>query len=200
MTDAISAPDSTGFGGLVQGQVAASGAASVRLSHVTKQFGSDTAVADLDLDVPAGEFLVILGPSGCGKTTVLRLVAGLESPTGGWISLGDQVVNDVDAKNRNVAMVFQSYALYPHLSVRRNIEFPLRARHVPPTERNRLVNSVSASLQIGALLDRKPERSPGANVSEWRWPAPSCAGRPSSSWTNHSPTSMHSSELKCGPN
>jgi multiple sugar transport system ATP-binding protein len=156
VTDAIAAPDSTGFGELDQGRLAAPGAASVSLSHVTKEFGSDTAVADLNLDVPAGEFLVILGPSGCGKTTVLRLVAGLESPTAGWISLGDRVVNDVDAKDRNVAMVFQSYALYPHLSVRRNIEFPLRARHVPPTERDRLVNNVSASLQISALLDRKP--------------------------------------------
>ena len=156
MTDAIGAPDSTDIDGLDRGRLTTPEAASIRLDQVSKQFGSVTAVTDLNLEIPAGEFLVMLGPSGCGKTTVLRLVAGLEDPTAGTISLGDRVVNDVDAKDRDVAMVFQSYALYPHLSVRRNIEFPLRARHVPSTERDRLVNSVSTSLQIGALLDRKP--------------------------------------------
>ena len=99
---------------------------------------------------------MILGPSGCGKSTILRLVAGLETPTEGTIRIGDRVVNNVVTKDRDVAMVFQSYALYPHLSVRRNIEFPLRAHHVRRDEITRLVRAMAESLQLDQLLDRKP--------------------------------------------
>src|SRR5690349_9832887 len=102
-------------------------AGSVVLTDVTKRFGAVTAVDHVDLAVEPGEFLVLLGPSGCGKSTILRMVAGLEEVTDGKIEIGDRVVNDVEAKDRDVAMVFQSYALYPHLTVRRNIEFPLVA-------------------------------------------------------------------------
>ena len=107
----------------------------VALDQVSKRFDDVAAVDDLTLDVADEEFLVLLGPSGCGKSTALRMIAGLEDPTSGTITIGDRVVNDVEAKDRDVAMVFQSYALYPHMTVRRNIEFPLRSRKVPAAER-----------------------------------------------------------------
>ena len=100
----------------------------VVFDHVTKQFGSVLAVDDFSLEVLDDEFMVLLGPSGCGKTTALRMVAGLETITSGSIRIGDREVNDVEAKDRNVSMVFQSYALYPHMTVAKNIESPLMAR------------------------------------------------------------------------
>jgi ABC-type sugar transport system ATPase subunit len=136
-------------------------ASSVALEGITKSYGPVTAIRDLTLEARAGEFLVLLGPSGCGKTTALRLVAGLEDPTSGTVRIGGRVVNDVDAKDRDVAMVFQSYALYPHLSVGRNIEFPLRARQVPASQRRQLVATVAESLRLEQLLDRKPAQLSG---------------------------------------
>jgi multiple sugar transport system ATP-binding protein len=133
----------------------------VTLDHVTKQFDSTVAVNDLSLAVADEEFLVLLGPSGCGKSTALRMIAGLEAPTGGTITIGDRVVNDVEAKDRDIAMVFQSYALYPHMTVRRNIEFPLRSRHVSPTDRAKLVADAAESLGLDGLLDRKPAQLSG---------------------------------------
>jgi multiple sugar transport system ATP-binding protein len=123
---------------------------------VSVHFGSVAALTDLDLDVADGELLVLLGPSGCGKSTALRSVAGLEEPDAGTISIGGRVVNGLDPKTRDVAMVFQSYALYPHKSVRDNIAFPLRTRGVPRAERDRLVDEAAASLGLDGLLDRKP--------------------------------------------
>jgi multiple sugar transport system ATP-binding protein len=132
---------------------------------VTKRFGDVAAVAELDLTVHDQEFLVLLGPSGCGKTTVLRLVAGLESVTEGTLSIGERVVNDVEAKERDVAMVFQSYALYPHFTVRDNIESPLVARRVrvdgerrrlSKAERHERIRTVTTMLGLGDLLNRKP--------------------------------------------
>jgi len=104
---------------------------------------------------------VLLGPSGCGKSTALRMIAGLERPTEGTITIGDRVVNDVEAKERDIAMVFQSYALYPHMTVRRNIEFPLRSRHVDAAERAALVGEAADSLGLTELLDRKPAQLSG---------------------------------------
>src|SRR3954465_2099563 len=121
--------------------------ASVVFEHVTKRFGDVVAVDDLDLAIGDREFLVLLGPSGCGKSTALRMVAGLEDPTEGAIRIGDQRVDGIDPKDRDIAMVFQSYALYPHQSVRQNIEFPLRSRKVPADERDRLGARVSAPLR-----------------------------------------------------
>jgi multiple sugar transport system ATP-binding protein len=133
----------------------------VVLDHVSKRFDDVAAVDDLSLEVADEEFLVLLGPSGCGKSTALRMIAGLEEPTAGSITIGDRVVDDVEAKDRDVAMVFQSYALYPHMTVRRNIEFPLRSRKVPAAERTRLVQEAAESLSLDALLERKPAQLSG---------------------------------------
>jgi len=133
----------------------------VVLDHVSKKFDDVAAVDDLSIEVADEEFLVLLGPSGCGKSTALRMIAGLEDPTAGTIVIGDRVVTDVEAKDRDVAMVFQSYALYPHMTVRKNIEFPLRSRKVPAAERDQLVADAAESLGLGALLDRKPAQLSG---------------------------------------
>jgi multiple sugar transport system ATP-binding protein len=133
----------------------------VELAGVTKRFGNAVAVDDLDLAVADGELLVLVGPSGCGKSTVLRLVAGLAKPDEGSVRIAGETVDDVDPRDRDVAMVFQSYALYPHLSVRRNIEFPLRARKIAAPERERLVADVARSLQLEPLLERRPGQLSG---------------------------------------
>jgi multiple sugar transport system ATP-binding protein len=135
--------------------------ARVQFEGVSKAFDGALAVDDLDLDVHDGELLVLLGPSGCGKTTALRMVAGLEDPTTGTVSIGDVVVNDVEPKDRDVAMVFQSYALYPHMTLRRNIEFPLRQQRVPAPERSRRVDEAAGTLGLDGLLDRKPGQLSG---------------------------------------
>jgi multiple sugar transport system ATP-binding protein len=135
--------------------------ARVSFDHVTKRFGSVVAVRDLTLEISDREFLVLLGPSGCGKSTALRMIAGLEEPTEGTITIGDQIVNDVEPKDRDVAMVFQTYALYPHMTVRRNIEFPLKSRGMPREERSRLSLETATTLGLAALLDRKPAQLSG---------------------------------------
>jgi multiple sugar transport system ATP-binding protein len=133
----------------------------VVLDHVTKSFDGVVAVDDLSLEVLDKEFLVLLGPSGCGKSTALRMIAGLEDPTYGSITIGERVVDDIEAKDRDVAMVFQSYALYPHMTVRKNIEFPLRTRKVDHAERERLVADAVGALGLEGLLDRKPAQLSG---------------------------------------
>ena len=141
--------------------VAQNGSGRVGLEGVTKRFGKVTAVSGIDLEVSDGEFLVLLGPSGCGKSTILRLIAGLEDPSEGTITIGNRIVNDLDPNDRDVAMVFQSYALYPHMTVAGNIEFPLRSRHVEPAERARVVVEVAESLGLDGLLTRKPAELSG---------------------------------------
>src|SRR3954452_3887198 len=128
----------------------------VAFDGVSKRFGDVTAVRELTLEVEDKEFLVLLGPSGCGKSTALRMIAGLEDPTEGKIWIGDDVVNDIEPKDRDVAMVFQSYALYPHMTVARNVEFPLKSRNVPKEERERLLHDATNALRLDALLQRKP--------------------------------------------
>jgi multiple sugar transport system ATP-binding protein len=135
--------------------------AQVRFEAVTKTFGSVTAIDELTMTAEDGEFLVLLGPSGCGKTTALRMIAGLEEVTDGNVVIGDQVVNDVPPKDRDIAMVFQSYALYPHLTVRRNIEFPLRQRGVSKEERTKRVGTAAETLGLTELLGRKPRQLSG---------------------------------------
>ncbi|RLG50674.1 MAG: sugar ABC transporter ATP-binding protein [Thermoproteota archaeon] len=135
--------------------------ARVVVRNLTKKFGNVTAVNRLTLDVRDGEFVVLLGPSGCGKTTTLRCIAGLEAPDEGEIYIGDKLVNELPPKDRNIAMVFQSYALYPHMKVYDNIAFPLKMRKYPKSEIDRRVREVARLLKIEELLDRKPKQLSG---------------------------------------
>ena len=135
--------------------------ADVNYEHVTKHFGDVVAVNDLNIEIADKEFLVLLGPSGCGKTTALRLLAGLEEITQGNIYIGGQLVNDVPPKDRDIAMVFQSYALYPHMSVYDNMAFGLKLRKTPKDEIDRRVKEAARILRIEELLDRKPKQLSG---------------------------------------
>ncbi len=130
--------------------------AQVRLKNITKQFDGVTAVEDINLDIADREFMILLGPSGCGKSTLLRIIAGLEDPTEGEVWIGDEMVNDVLPKKRDVAMVFQSYALYPHKTVRENIEFPLKVRKVAQAERSAAAFDAASSLGLAEYMGRKP--------------------------------------------
>src|SRR5512135_1713927 len=135
--------------------------ARITFDHVTKRFGDVVAVDDLTLEIADREFLVLLGPSGCGKSTALRMIAGLDDPSEGTVAIGGEVVNDAEPKDRDVAMVFQTYALYPHMTVRRNIEFPLKSRKVPADERAQLVTEATEALGLEELLERKPAQLSG---------------------------------------
>jgi multiple sugar transport system ATP-binding protein len=133
----------------------------VTLADIHKSFGSVQVVKGLDLTIADGEFLVLLGPSGCGKTTALRMVAGLESVTSGRILIGERDITSVLPKYRDIAMVFQSYALYPHMTVAENIAYPLKLRKVPPKERDTAVRSAAAKVHLEEFLDRYPRQLSG---------------------------------------
>jgi multiple sugar transport system ATP-binding protein len=133
----------------------------VRFNKVTKLFGGSTVVDQLDLVVEDGELVVLLGPSGCGKTTTLRMLAGLEDTTSGDIFIGEQRVNEIPTRHRDIAMVFQNYALYPHMTIAENIAYPLRVRKIAKDEINRRVRQVAEMLEIGALLERRPRELSG---------------------------------------
>jgi multiple sugar transport system ATP-binding protein len=135
--------------------------AEVTLHHIKKSFGPVTVIEDLSLEIADREFMVLVGPSGCGKSTALRMIAGLEEITGGTIEIGGRVVNDVAPKDRDIAMVFQSYALYPHMSVRENLEFGLKLRKTPKDEMNRRVDEAAQILGLSELMDRKPRQLSG---------------------------------------
>ncbi|MHA2939024.1 ABC transporter ATP-binding protein [Vibrio sp. RC27] len=130
--------------------------ASIQLKNIVKNYGDTKVVKEISLDIEDGEFVVLVGPSGCGKSTTLRMIAGLEQATSGDIVIGDRVVNDIEPQHRNIAMVFQNYALYPHKSVRENIVFALRRLKVDNVEIQRRLKEVSEMLQLEELLDRKP--------------------------------------------
>jgi len=134
---------------------------SVTYDHVYKRFGPVTAVNDVNIEVEDKEFLVLVGPSGCGKTTSLRLLAGLEEISEGTIRIGERVVNDVAPKDRDIAMVFQSYALYPHMTVYDNMAFGLKLRKTPKDEIKKRVEDAAEILGIGTLLDRRPRQLSG---------------------------------------
>ena len=135
--------------------------ASISLKGITKSWGPVIGVDAIDLEIRDKEFMVFLGPSGCGKTTTMRMIAGLEELTGGQILIDGEVVNDVDARDRDVAMVFQSYALYPNMSIYENIRFPLRMRGVPKDQHDRMVREAAEIVELGELLDRKPKALSG---------------------------------------
>ena len=134
---------------------------SLSIKGVYKSFGQVEVLRDISLDIQSGEFLVLVGPSGCGKSTLLNLIAGLETVTKGEIFIGDTMVNDVSPKDRDIAMVFQTYALYPNMTVRRNISFGLEMRKTPRAKIDEIVGKVAGILQIEKLLDRKPAQLSG---------------------------------------
>src|SRR3954471_14118067 len=138
--------------------------AAVRFHEVDKRFGPVTAVSGLSLDIADGEFMVLVGPSGSGKTTALRMLAGLESITAGEVSIGDRVVNRVAPRERDIAMVFQDYALYPQMTVFDNLAFGLRRRKVPAEEIKRRVDEAASVLDISPLLDRRPGQLSGGQA------------------------------------
>ena len=135
--------------------------ASVTLKNITKSWGDFTAVNNISLSIHDQEFLVLLGPSGCGKTTTMRMVAGLEEPSRGDIFIGSKRVNDELPKDRDVAMVFQNYGLYPHMSVYENIRYPLKVRKVPKSEHEHLVRKTAVKVELGNLLNRRPRELSG---------------------------------------
>jgi multiple sugar transport system ATP-binding protein len=135
--------------------------ATVTFDHVSKRYGDVVAVNDLNLDIQDGEFMVLVGPSGCGKTTSLRMIAGLEEISAGTLKIGDRVVNDVAPKDRDIAMVFQSYALYPHMTVYDNLAFGLKLRKVKKADIDRRVKEAAGILDLGKLLARKPKELSG---------------------------------------
>jgi multiple sugar transport system ATP-binding protein len=135
--------------------------ARVAISQLEKTFDNTDVVRGIDLDIPDGEFVVLVGPSGCGKSTLLRMIAGLESVTDGEIRIGDKVVNDVAAKDRDIAMVFQNYALYPHMTVADNMSFALKLKGVAKSEIDQAVKRASSILGLDALLERLPKQLSG---------------------------------------
>src|SRR5438874_12411136 len=135
--------------------------AEIEFVHVSKSYGDTPAVRDLNLKVGDGEFMVLVGPSGCGKTTALRMVAGLEEISEGEIRIGERTVNRLEPRDRDVAMVFQSYALYPHMDVERNMAFGLTSRRVPRAEARQRVQRIARVLGLYALLRRKPGQLSG---------------------------------------
>jgi predicted ABC-type transport system involved in lysophospholipase L1 biosynthesis ATPase subunit len=171
--------------------------AEIVLRNLTKRWGSFTGVERTNLTIADQEFLVLLGPSGCGKTTTMRMIAGLEEASEGDILIGGRRVNDLDPKDRDIAMVFQSYALYPNMNVYENIRFPLKVRRVPAARTSRTGHARGRD----GRTDRIPGAPPGRAV---RGPAPargpwrgrSCASRTCSSWTSPCPTWTQSSGFR----
>ncbi|WP_243371528.1 ABC transporter ATP-binding protein [Microvirga solisilvae] len=135
--------------------------ANVSIRDVRKSFGTVSIIKGVDVDIQDGEFVILVGPSGCGKSTLLRMIAGLEDISGGDIRIGSRVVNDVPPKDRDIAMVFQSYALYPHMTVAENMEFSLKLKGVPAAEQKKRVAEAASSLGLTPLLDRYPRQLSG---------------------------------------
>ena len=143
----------------------------LKLDNVNKQLGGARILRDVSLEIAAGEFVVFVGPSGCGKSTLLRLIAGLDSICSGDLLIDGRRVNDLEPRERGVGMVFQSYALYPHMNVRQNIGYGLKVRKTPKQEARRRVEEVAAMLGLESLLDRKPAQGQFDHRGRGRRPA-----------------------------
>ena len=172
--------------------------AEVSLKNVVKQFGDVKVIHGIDLQIEDGEFCVFVGPSGCGKSTLLRMVAGLEDTTSGKISIGARDVTNVDPAERGIAMVFQTYALYPHMTVAENMGFGLKMTGHAPAEVSAKVKEASRILKLDDYLSRKPKALSGGSVSAWRLAGPLCAGRRCFYLMSRCRTLMRSCGLKCG--
>ena len=155
--------------------------ATVALRDIVKVYGRDIAVRGIDLDIPDKALVVLVGPSGCGKSTTLRMIAGLETISYGELRVDGRLVNEVPARDRGVAMVFQSYALYPHMTVRQNLEFSLKLAKLPRPEVDKRVSHAVGVLELGPYLERKPAQLSGGQrqrvASRSRTSTPSCATR-----------------------
>jgi len=138
--------------------------ARISLKNLVKHFGNVVAVAGINLEIADGEFLILVGPSGCGKTTTLNMISGLETPTSGEVCIDDRVVNDVDPGERDLGMVFQDLALFPHMSVFENIAFGLRVKKMPEDEIRRLVRKAAETMRIAKLLDKRPSQCSGGEA------------------------------------
>ena len=172
--------------------------ASLSLRHVYKKYpGNVVAVKDFNLEIEDKEFIIFVGPSGCGKSTTLRMIAGLEDISEGELYIGDTLANDVPPKDRDIAMVFQSYALYPHMSVRENMAFGLKLRKYPKAEINRRVEEAAQILDISHLLDRKPKALSGGQRQRVARVVLSFVSLRSSFLTSLFPTLMLSSVHRC---
>ena len=174
---------------------------SVHIRDVRKSFGNFEVLHGVTVPIEDGQFVVLVGPSGCGKSTLLRMLAGLENITSGTISIGDRVVNNVQPKERDIAMVFQNYALYPHMTVGENMGFSLKLRNASSDEINKRVKRAAEILALSPLLERYPVRasSPAVSASASPWAAPSCAIRRSSCSTSPCRTSTPSCASRCAP-
>ena len=133
----------------------------IHFEHIVKKYGENVIIPDLNLDVREGEFFTLLGPSGCGKTTLLRMVAGFNSIEGGTIAFNGRVINDIAPNKRNIGMVFQNYAVFPHMTVRENVAFGLENRHLPKNEIKKRVDEILETVKITQYADRLPERLSG---------------------------------------
>ncbi|MBU2326554.1 MAG: ATP-binding cassette domain-containing protein, partial [Alphaproteobacteria bacterium] len=135
--------------------------AQIVLNDVRKMYGNVEAIKGVSLEIADGELVVLVGPSGCGKSTLLRMIAGLEGISGGEISIGDRVVNELEPSERDIAMVFQNYALYPHMTVRQNLAYGLKNRNTPKDEIDRRIGQAAKALEIEPFLERKPRQLSG---------------------------------------
>jgi len=173
---------------------------TVAIRKVHKSYGALPVIHGVSIDISDGEFVALVGPSGCGKSTLLRMIAGLEDITGGDIVIAERVVNDIAPKDRDIAMVFQNYALYPHMNVRQNMGFALRQRKIPRNEIDWRVMNAARILGLELLLDRKRALFPAVSASASPWDGPSCATPTFSSSMNRYPTSTRSCACRCARN
>ena len=171
--------------------------ARILLNDLRKSYAGQQVIHGITMDIPNGEFVVIVGPSGCGKSTLLRMVAGLESISSGTIEINDKVVNDLEPRQRDIAMVFQNYALYPHMSVRENMAYGLKIAKLPKAEIDKSVARVAAMLELEPYLDRKPRALSGGSASGLQWAGPSSESRLPFFWTNRFRTLTPSCGFRC---